>query len=170
MKGIKNIWLLIFIGIVIMNFSGCSSAPPGLQDTSIPWQEHAMLLTLRYNYTDVWVNDIDGQGGSSIFGGGIIDCNSVGLIPPGTHLLGIGVKGYRDGGEYTNYGAHKMTYEFQPGGRYVLIGEIQVIMRRGIGKMEIYTVEEFRDVYKGNSFQSSVLDRFEETVSTLSKE
>ena len=167
-----GIWFCIIV-LMLVSLISCQSVYTTHQDPSIPWQQHA-LLYLAGSY----------RGGASIHGVDtltkhylIVQGNSVVIIPPGTHTVYVHLWNGQYGTTYETRVAIPITFDFQPGGRYVLSGEIG----RGYGPAaKIQTVEEYRLVHAGlypndtpeqneKTFNSRILDNFKKAEVKLSE-
>jgi hypothetical protein len=164
---------LVMALVFAMTVVGCVITPVStrLQDTSIPWQEHAMLYTFHTPYVEgaqqrviMSIIGLDDKVGETVQ-----DPIQIGLIPPGTHTitckLQIG----------DTYAKATVTREFQPGGRYVVYGWF-TDTRYMLAKAEAHidTLEEFELVYEksfpkgkdveGYSFEEQVVSRFDKAA------
>jgi hypothetical protein len=137
------------------------------QDTSIPLQEHALLLPSGSLNGSVYVYGIGKKSRDRTIG-----TNIVGVIPPGHQTVYVAWEkvGYSESQTFP------IEYEFQAGKRYVLAANTSGGFIAVVGTAQIYTVDEYHDVYArmypnedGSGFQSWVLERFDKAELELSQ-
>ena len=162
------------VALLLTGIVGCVTADGSkilrtqFQDLSKPWQEQALILPSGGSPSIPYIVSVDG-----ITPG--IGTNKVGIIPAGTHTIIVSVS---DVGVQQAVKADPITYEFQPGGRYVVAGIMGSSPGFGFGRTtaKIYTVEEYRTEYfrmkpkfNESDFQDWVLVRFDNAAAELNK-
>ena len=156
--------------LAVAGITGCAStgAITTLQDPSIPWQEHALLLTAGYiSSTTAVVTDLKMPIA-------VIGVRSVGIIPPGTQTIHVSYSVSTKSAFSTYEGVTSITFDFQPGERYVLNAELlEAGFFSGSTRVEIQTVEEYRPKYykyyteSDKAFKEDIIDKFEKAEAWL---
>jgi len=193
MKKIILVVQLCIVSLALVTITGCASSPvsTALKSPEIPWQEHAMLFT--FNSRNLF-------GSRSFISNdevviyGFNDVNSstplqqydkIGLIPPGTQTIHFLIIGKDSFGNRTEI-KKSLTYEFQPGGRYVLFGRMtDTTYMREKADAQIFTLDEFKPVFIANrdrgytaeewdsfggyTFEEFVIARFDKAATEFSK-
>jgi hypothetical protein len=113
------------------------------RDRSVPWQEQALLMPIAPRNGSVGTVNIVDQSNRRT-----IACQEqVGVIPAGTRTLYVYFMGYTNAMiQSTRYETRtpiEISYNFQPGGRYVLIGSVKNKLLSFEYTVEIMTLDEY---------------------------
>jgi hypothetical protein len=181
MKRTKFFRLLVILSVFAL--FGCVTVSTTYQDQSLSWREQSLLLPSGNPMGIVKIYGFDDNMSSKIVDAKIVGANIVAVISSGIHTIHVHVTTTSFGREYSTQEPIPITYEFQPGKRYVLYGTIDTSLL-GIGdgatKVGIMTVEEYKSEYAkfypnytdqeiNSRYQSWVLDRFDKAEAELNK-
>jgi len=140
----KRLSQIIVVGVVVFIVLGaCATTPTSpyatytqFQDETVSWQEQAMV----FMYSEdgyVYQLEVDGKKGG-------MRLPRLRIIPAGTHTLKVWLSSNENRGGLIR----EFTYDFQSGGRYVVVGTLQTITgllgRIGTTSMKIVPLDEFR--------------------------
>jgi len=151
MKKIVVAARLCAVILALVSITGCGTNRDGsykvsvskyYQDQSVPWQEQALIMPIPPRNGSVGtVNIVDTSNRR------IIPCQNIGVISAGTRTLNVHFMGYTNAliqsTRYETQTPIPITYDFQPGGRYVLIGTVNRKLFTVEYGVEILPLEEY---------------------------
>jgi hypothetical protein len=151
MKRVSKLILGVCLAIgLTIAFTGCSMNRDGTykvsvsdyyRDKSVPWQEQALIMPIGPRNGSVGAVNIVNENNRRT-----IACQeNVGIIPAGTRTLYVHFMGYTNVLiQSTRYEETiRISYDFQPGGRYVLIGTVKRKLFTVECTAEIKTLDEY---------------------------
>jgi hypothetical protein len=133
--------LALLFGFVLAGCAGVPKLVTKVRDTAIPAEQHARLI-LGLGVTHIFA--FDESGVPSIMSRAFVTPMEVALIPPGSHSFYVMTKesyGLSPGRVVsTPWPGVKMTYVFEPGQYYVIIGRLW-------GGNVVYEIEKLEEPY-----------------------
>ncbi|MDR2922910.1 MAG: hypothetical protein LBU85_06180 [Treponema sp.] len=153
MKRVSKLVLGVCLAIgLAIAFTGCATNKDGTykvtvsnyyRDKSVPWQEQALIMPIAPRNGSVGTVNVVNASNRTI-----LACQAdVGVIPAGTHTLYVYLMGYTNAliqsTRYETTTPIQISYDFQPGGRYVLIGSVKKKLFTADYTVEIKTLDEY---------------------------
>jgi len=113
------------------------------RDKSIPWQEQALIMPIPPRNGSVGtVNIVDASNRRTI---GCLE--NIGVIPAGNRTLYVNLSGYTNAlnprTRYETKTPIEIKFDFQPGGRYVLVATVKNKLFKFDYEVEILTLDKY---------------------------
>jgi len=150
-KGLVIVAQLCAVILALASVAGCGTNRDGTykvnvsnfyRDQSVSWQEQALLMPIPPRNGSVGtVNIVNASNRTTIA------CQNIGIIPAGTQTLYVYFMGYTNAMiQATRYETRtpvQVSFDFQPGGRYVLVGTVQKTLLSANYTVEILTLDQY---------------------------